>query len=146
MLGIAVGTFDRIRTISIVFVIFSALVAFGFIRTVDCFVTELLTAKASIDSNKWLSSNGWISYAVDRNVRALEHRLKIVIRSKINANPVDRLAVSKDSCHLNSRWISLSDQRSHGIDMSFTRNSIEHNRIGRWSSAGESDLEWQATD
>ena len=103
MLGIAIGAFDNIRTISIVFVIFSALVAFGFIGTVDCFMTELLTAKASIDSSKWLVSNGRISYAVDRNVRALENLLSIVIQSKINANPVDRLSVSKDSYFLNSR-------------------------------------------
>jgi hypothetical protein len=59
-------------------------------------VTELLTAKASIESSKWLVRNGRISYAVDRDVRALENRLNIVIQSKINANPVDRLTVSKD--------------------------------------------------
>jgi hypothetical protein len=62
----AIGTFDNVRTVSIVFVTFFALVAFGFIETVDCFVTELLTAKASIDSSKWLVRNGWISDAIDR--------------------------------------------------------------------------------
>ena len=80
MLGIAVGTFDSIRTFSIVVMLFSTLVAFRFVGTIDCFVTELLTAKASIDSGQWLLGNGWISYAVDRDVRTLENLLNIVIR------------------------------------------------------------------
>ena len=133
VLGVAVGASNNIRTISIVCVIFSALVAFCLVQTVGCFVTELLTAKASIDSSKWLVGNGWISYAVGRDVRALENRPNIVIGSKINANPVDRLAVSKDSCHLNSRQISLSDQRSYRIDMPFARNAIDQNRVERWN-------------
>ena len=143
---IAIGAFDNIRTVSIVFVTFSALIAFRLVWTLDCFVTKLLTAKASIDSSKWLVSNSGISNAVDRNVRALEDHLNIVIRSKINANPVDRLSVAKDSCHLNSRPISLSDQRSYRIDMPFARNTIDHNRIGRWNSTRESHFEWQSAD
>ena len=51
MLGIKIGAFDNIRTISIVFVISSALVAFWLIWTAGCFETELSTAKASIDSS-----------------------------------------------------------------------------------------------
>jgi hypothetical protein len=86
--------------------------AFWRIQTVCCFVTKPLTAKASIDSSKRLVSDGGISYAVDINVRTLENLLNIIIGSEINANSVDWLSFTKDSCHVNSRQISLGDQRS----------------------------------
>lgn len=48
-------------------------------------------------------------YAADRNERALNNLLNMFIQSKINRNPVDRLSMAENSCHLNSGQISLSD-------------------------------------
>ena len=144
VLAIVIRAFDSIATIPIVFVVFSAFVAFWFVRAADCFVAELLTAKASINSNQRFVSYGWISYAIDRYVRTSENLLDILIRSKIKTNPVDRLSVAKESCHLNSRQISLSDQRSYRIDVPFTRNTVDHDRIGRWNSTRRRDFECQS--
>ena len=73
MLAITICVLDSISTISILFMMFSVLVAFTFVRSVDCFGAKPLTATALIDSGKWPSGSGWISYAMDRYVRTLKN-------------------------------------------------------------------------
>ena len=90
LLPTAIRTIDNIVTISIIFTMFFALVAFRFVWTVDCSVAELLMPKASIDSSLWLLRIGLILYAVDRYVRALRDQWSHGIDMSFTRNPIHR--------------------------------------------------------
>ena len=56
-------------------------------------MAELLTSKASIDSNKRFLTVGWISNTIDVDMRTLKNLLNMIITSKINTNKICRFAL-----------------------------------------------------
>lgn len=68
MLTVTIRIFDSIRTGTVVDVALAAFVAFGFIRTVGCFMSELLTMEATIDTDEWFLGNSRIAKATEEDV------------------------------------------------------------------------------
>ena len=85
----SIGTYDIIATIPLVFVVCSKIVAFRFVRAVHCFVAELLTAKASINSSQRFASNGRISSNTGKSFRHL-HSIENLHKSGWSAVRLDR--------------------------------------------------------